>query len=160
MSDAPDAATVASVKHYLDRAGHLLRCLAANGQAERVLRRRLTPDMFDTGFHFAVAIQFAARALCPPAGIALTEFPETHDIETLLNFQEEVARLIAPLDPGALTQAVTHRAGEAELRQGAADYIARFALPNLIFHLSMAYAGLRQAGIAVGKADFDGLHHY
>ena len=54
----------------------------------------------------------------------------------------------------------THRAGFAYLDQSAADYLHQFAIPNLWFHLSMAYAILRQAGADVGKADFDGLHSY
>ena len=55
---------------------------------------------------------------------------------------------------------MAHRAGEAALEQGAADYVARFALPNLLFHLAIAYAALRAGGVPLGKADFDGLHRY
>ena len=55
---------------------------------------------------------------------------------------------------------VEHVAGDAELKQPAADYVARFAFPNMLFHFGQAYAGLRHAGLNLGKTDFDGLHRY
>jgi len=45
----------------------------------------------------------------------------------------------------------------AELTGDPTDYIARFAFPNMLFHLSAGYAGLRHGGMQIGKADFDGL---
>ena len=35
-----------------------------------------------------------------------------------------------------------------------AAYLAKFALPNLFFHHTMAYALLRANGVAIGKPDF------
>jgi hypothetical protein len=34
------------------------------------------------------------------------------------------------------------------------DYITGFVLPNFYFHVTTAYAILRNAGIALGKPDF------
>ena len=53
-----------------------------------------------------------------------------------------------------------HTAGDAALDQRARDYLVDFAIPNLWFHLTMAYAALRAARVAIGKADFDGLYAY
>ena len=36
------------------------------------------------------------------------------------------------------------------------NYLRHYALPNLYFHLTAAYALLRQAGVELGKADFLG----
>ena len=36
------------------------------------------------------------------------------------------------------------------------SYLKHFALPNVYFHLTTAYALLRQAGVALGKGDFLG----
>jgi hypothetical protein len=33
-------------------------------------------------------------------------------------------------------------------------------VPNFFFHYAMVYAIARQAGVPVGKADFDGYHDY
>ena len=35
-----------------------------------------------------------------------------------------------------------------------------YGLPNFLFHITMGYAALRGAGVALGKADFDALHSY
>ena len=61
---------------------------------------------------------------------------------------------------GAATAQVRHKAGDAILTQGAEDYLVTFAIPNLWFHLATAHSILRAKGVAVGKADFDGLHAY
>jgi hypothetical protein len=55
---------------------------------------------------------------------------------------------------------IAHRAGEADLVQDGATYLHCFAIPNLWFHLGMAYAILRTEGLSIGKADFDGWHRY
>ena len=39
-------------------------------------------------------------------------------------------------------------------------YLHEFGLPNLYFHHAMAHVALKQAGVVLGKADFDGRHHY
>jgi hypothetical protein len=36
------------------------------------------------------------------------------------------------------------------------DYLVQMTIPNVYFHISMAYAVLRQAGVDVGKMDFLG----
>lgn len=153
-------ATVQAVKHYLRQTLCLLVTLSDQDQQEKLLNTRLAPDMFTTGFNFAVAIQFAARALCPPAGMSLPNIPNKLTCDTLIAFQNEVETLINPIGTDAFLETVTHVAGEAELTQNTPDYVARFALPNMIFHMSLAYATLRQNGVALGKADFDGLHTY
>ena len=40
------------------------------------------------------------------------------------------------------------------LRFGGEFYLKHWALPNFMFHCSMAYALLRHAGVPLGKADF------
>src|SRR6202046_3228230 len=40
---------------------------------------------------------------------------------------------------------------------GGKDYLLQMTLPNVYFHIAMAYAVLRQGGVDVGKMDFLGL---
>ena len=160
MNTSFDDATTQSVKYYLNRISHILKKLSREPDPERLLAIRLAPDMFDTGLNFAIAIQFAARALCPPAGIDVPEIPDRYTCETLLAFQGEISELIRPISMNDLRYDVSHVAGEAELKQKPAEYVACFALPNMLFHLSLGYAGLRHGGITIGKADFDGFHVY
>ena len=155
-----DDAALAAVRHYLDRVEHILTRLSDRDDRDALLATRIAPDAFETGFHFAVATQFAARALCPPAGRIAPSVPEECTCENLLAFVEEVRKAISPIRPDELAGRVTHEAGDAELELDAAEHVLCFAFPNMLFHLSLAYAALRQKGMGIGKADFDGLHVY
>ncbi|KIT14269.1 DUF1993 family protein [Jannaschia aquimarina] len=149
-----------TVKYYLGRTQRLLDRLAREPDPERLLAIRLAPDMFDTAFQFAVAIRFAARALAVPAGQDAPDIPEDATLDDLMAYCERITELCDPLGLDQMAPTVIHRAGEADLEQGVAGYVTCFALPNMLFHLSMAYAGLRHGGMGVGKADFDGFHVY
>ncbi len=153
-------AVVESVRHYLRRSRHLLALLSKRSDSPQILAVRLAPDMFDTALHFAVAIRFAARALCPLAGGTAPDIPQQRDCDALLAYADQISQLIAPVKADQLAGDLHHQAGKAVLTQSAQDYICQFALPNMLFHLTMAYAGMRHAGMAVGKADFDGFHSY
>ena len=149
-----------TVKHYLRQIGHILELVSKEDDAEHLLASRLAPDFFETGFQFAVAIRFAARALCPPCGMAVPDIAEVQTLASLQKLHEETTALIHSIQVENMSQSVVHVAGEANLRHDPAEYVTSFALPNLLFHLSMGYAGLRQNGVKIGKADFDGYHVY
>jgi hypothetical protein len=46
--------------------------------------------------------------------------------------------------------------GDLALQFTGANYVRDFALPNLLFHVTTAYAILRNRGVAIGKRDFLG----
>ena len=160
MPDLFADATTDSVKYYLDRIEQLLLRVSDQDRLQQLLDIRLAPDMFDTGLNLAIALQFAARALCPPANMEVPEIPDEFTTESLLAFKNEVEDLIKPISADDLCEPVSHQAGSAQLKQDPPEYLALFAFPNMIFHLSLAYAGLRHGGMNIGKADFDGLHRY
>ena len=160
MTVSADDALIDSVRHYLSQISSVLHELSKHPRADALLETAIAPDMFNTGLNFAVGIQFAARALCLPAYLPLPEFPETFSCAQLRLFCDEVSALIAPISASSFSKEVMHQAGEGSLTQDSFDYLARFALPNMIFHFTMAYAGLRSAGYKIGKSDFDGLHVY
>jgi len=56
-------------------------------------------------------------------------------------------------------RAIVSFAGDA-LPLAGGDYYLLYAVPNFFFHLTMVYAIARQAGVPIGKADFDGFHAY
>ncbi|MEO9460153.1 MAG: DUF1993 family protein [Lentilitoribacter sp.] len=160
MSDELSNATVKTVKYYLTRIEHILKLLSRHKDREQLLEVKLADDMLDTGLNFAIAIKFAARTLCPPAKLDIPEIPDDRTCTSLLDYLSEIKTIIDPIQREQLTSSVDHIAGEGKLEQDAADYITKFGFPNMIFHLTMAYAGLRHAGFNIGKADFDGLHVY
>lgn len=141
--------------------------LQALGQAQRLLAKatpemlevRLAPGMFTCAEQFSTVAGFGLRAVLPLVGRDVPELP--FPPADALKAAEAIVRTLTPEDfAGAKDRVISHRAGFADLSQPAADYLQCFALPNLWFHLAMAYAALRQAGAPVGKADFDGLHAY
>ncbi|MCB1333924.1 MAG: DUF1993 family protein [Roseivivax sp.] len=155
-------ASVPVFQHYLARAQALVRL--SQGDPE-MLNARLAPDMFTAAQQFATAAGFALRGALPLVGAEIPAFPDLGmDRDGLLARFAFVLGHLDGLNPadfdGADTRPVSHRAGFAELTQPCAEYLHLFALPNFFFHLGMGFAVLRQRGLTIGKADFDGLHDY
>ncbi|MDX8347574.1 DUF1993 family protein [Cognatiyoonia sp. IB215446] len=129
-----------------------------------MLAARLHPDMFSCAEQFEITAGFALRATLPLIGRAVTEQETLHDREALrvhlLAAQSEIKALKPEDFAGVEDRRIVHRAGFADLDQSAQEYLQHFAIPNLWFHLSMAFAILRAEGAPVSKADFDGLHVY
>ena len=68
---------------------------------------------------------------------------------------------VEPADlEGREAEIVTDRAGLADIALPAACFVVDYALPNMLFHLTTAYAIARWEGVKLGKADFDGWHRY
>ena len=155
------AASVPPALQALERANALLQRPDV-GPAQ--LAARLAPDMFDCASQLRTMAIFALRATWPLTG----RDPEQRQFEASpyglrarIGHAQGQIGLLTPADfNGAETRIITHRAGFADLTQSGPDYLYHFALPNLWFHLSMAYATLRANGVPLGKADFDGLHSY
>lgn len=155
-------ASVPVFLHYLDRSRLILD--RTGGRAE-FLEARLAPDMFSAAQQFASAAGFALRGSFPLIGLPVPGFPSAAmDLDGLMariGFAEERLRGLERADfEGCEDRTVSHIAGFADLNQSAPDYLHRFAAPNFFFHMSMGFAVLRQAGLEIGKADFDGQHDY
>ncbi len=161
-----DAAVPPSL-HGIARARHLVAKVRDAGQPD-LLDRQLVPGMFNASAQLRTVAIFALRATYPvtgqdwPRDIFTRDFPPGPiGLDACLGLAaEQVSALTHEAFDAAATRMITHKAGDAELTQRAEDYLALFALPNLWFHLSMGYAILRQGGLEIGKADYDGFHAY
>ena len=151
-------------RNGLRRAAHLLDKVERSGRTDKVLQARLAPDMFACRDQFASAIGYALRATLPLAGRDLPGVAYDPDMpglrKRLAAAEREIERLAPRHLDGAATREIVHRAGFADLRQPGQTYLLEFAIPNMWFHLALAYAIMRAQGIDVGKADYDGLHAY
>ena len=153
------AAAVPPALRALARADALLD--VAEGAGPAVLGARLDPDTFDCADQLRAVADFALRATLPLAGREVPDVPERADPRAGLAFaRRHVEGLSEAEFDGAEVRRIRHRAGFADLDQPGAEYLHLFALPNLWFHLSIAHATLKVAGVSVGKADFDGFHAY
>ena len=135
------------------------RHLAGMASAD-LMATRLHPGMSDLAGQFRTVASFAQRSTFPLTTKASPPLAQNGPLAALEGAETAVRDLSEADFDGAETRRIAHRAGEAELDQSAMDYLLHFAQPNLWFHLSIAYAIMRAADQAIGKADFDGLHHY
>ena len=125
-----------------------------------LLTARLFPDMFPLTKQVQTLCDTARRVVSRLAGI---QPPSVEDSETTFDELQarisETAKFVSAHAPAALTGAIT-RSIEFKM-QGtrtlpASQYLARFAIPNLYFHLATAYNIMRHNGVTLGKMDFLG----
>lgn len=151
----------------IERARHILARIREAGR-EDLLAAQLAEGMFDCAAQLRTVGIFALRATYPLTGQAWPKeiigggFPEGPEgLDARLALAAEQVKALAPADfEGAEARIVTHKAGDADLAQAGREYLTLFALPNLWFHLSMAFAIARSGGLDIGKADYDGWHSY
>lgn len=139
---------------------------AASAEARKfdpsvLLAARLAPDMFPLVRQVQIACDFAKGPMARLAGI---ENPKFEDVET--TFGELKARIARTIDfvnnvpeasfGGAEDRDISIQAGSQTLEFKGLPYLVGFALPNLNFHLAMAYAILRHNGVDIGKRDYIG----
>jgi uncharacterized protein len=126
-----------------------------------LLNARLAPDMFPLLRQVQIACDFGKG---PMARLSGTENPRFEDTET--SFPELKARIAKTLEfiasvpesafAGAEDREITTQAGPQTLQFQGLNYLVGYVLPNLNFHLSMAYAILRHNGVEIGKRDYIG----
>ena len=107
-----------------------------------------------------IACDAAKNGVARIAGIDAPKFDDTETtlpelqarIEKTLAFLNSVAS--AQLD-GTETREITFPVGRDATRTMQAEaYLKHWMLPNLFFHVSMAYAILRHNGVNLGKRDY------
>ncbi len=158
------AVAVPSALMALERVDHFVDLIEASGQPDAFFDARLAPDMLDLAAQLRTTVVFALRVTLPLAGQPPEAGKFPRSIDGLRARTAHARALILALKPesfaGSENRVIAHRAGFADLEQSGGEYLSTFALPNLWFHLSAAFAILRMRGLPVGKADFDGLHSY
>ena len=123
---------------------------------------RLAPDMLPFVRQIQIASDSAKGAMGRLAG---AELPKWDDNEA--SFAELRARVTRTIDyvksfepaqiDGSESRPITvpRRTGDP-LQFDGETFLKHYALPNFFFHLTTAYALLRQAGVEIGKGDYLG----
>jgi hypothetical protein len=143
---------------WLDKAQ--AHAVARNFDATNYLQLRLAPDMLP--FVSQIRIASDAAKACA-ARLAGQEAPKFEDNEA--SFADLQARVRKTLDylesvPASAVEGSDAREVLVPMRNrdplqfSGQDYLQHWALPNFFFHVTMAYALLRHAGVALGKNDF------
>jgi hypothetical protein len=123
---------------------------------------RLAPDMLPFKNQIQIASDGAKGCVARLSG---QEIPKWDDTEaTLADLGARLQRTIDYVQSVSAEQfngsekreIVLPRASGEPLRFDGESYLKHFALPNVYFHLTTAYALLRHAGVELGKRDFLG----
>jgi hypothetical protein len=125
-----------------------------------LLQTRLIPDMFPFVRQVQSTCDSAKFAASRVAGKDSPSHPDTET--TIAELSARIGKVVEYLDTftaedfaGADTRTVSLPRWEGK-SMTAIDYLVEHAMPNFFFHLTTAYAILREAGVDVGKRDYLG----
>ena len=157
MSYVDDART--TMIDMLDALLRMVEKAEAGGLDDAVLEAKLAEDMFTLEAQFRTAVNQVLVALGRTCN---TEMPlDEVPYETLAQVRDRVSTIRAIVDEASADSwASPDSVIDMTLPNGmrfvltTAEYFRDWMLPNFYFHVSMAYALLRQQGLILGKADF------
>jgi uncharacterized protein len=127
-----------------------------------LLGSRLAPDMLPLTRQVQIACDVAKNGVARLAGEEPPRFPDTE-----ASFEELHARIARTLDylkgiPASALEGAETRDIKVPTRDGGTlefkglEFLQRWAIPNVFFHVTIAYAILRHNGVELGKRDFLG----
>jgi hypothetical protein len=155
-----------STLRALDNIDAILDKAVASAEARKFdpqvfLGARLAPDMFPLTRQVQIACDFCKGTM---ARLGNVENPKFEDTEaSFADLKARVAKTRAFVEgvaesgfAGSETREIAFQAGPNQLQFQGQPYLLGYALPNLYFHMAMAYAILRHNGVDLGKRDFLG----
>ena len=145
--------SLADMRGWIDKA-------AEEKVESELLEARLAPDMRPFPAQYQMASDSAKNALARLTGTEAPSMPDTEN--SFAELRDRCDRTIAYLtsfDANSLEgsderEVVLKFPNGMGYRFLCAQYLAGFALPNFFFHVTTAYAILRNAGVSLGKPDF------
>lgn len=158
-------ASVGTFLHVLEVLEGLLRKGAVHAEAagfpsENLLAARLAPDMFPLTRQVQIVCDLCKSGA---ARIAALDVPvhadDEQSIDALIERVRRVREFLQSVD-AATVEAGDSRPVELKVRDrtlefaSGSEFLHRWSLPNLYFHLSLVYALLRHNGVALGKLDY------
>ena len=144
-----------NLTHLIDKA------IEAGLDEAELMEARLAPDMRPFADQVRMA-SFSGRSCI--ARLTGQAWPKTGDDEaTLADLKATIAMSIAFIEgvdaaafEGGETRRIELRFPGVELDFEGVGYLTSFAIPNFFFHVTTAYAILRNRGVALGKRDYLG----
>jgi len=141
-----------------------LSSILAKGEAHGGIdpaESRLAPDMLPLKAQVYIATDTAKGAGARLAGV---DIPKYDDVEfTFADLQSRCRKTIAFLEgldrakfDGAENKEIVLKFPSSTMEFTGAKYVGEFVLPNLYFHITAAYAILRNRGVPLGKKDYLG----
>lgn len=134
---------------------------ARNYDPAVLLNARLAPDMLPFKAQIQIASDTAKGAMARLSG---QQAPSMADTEaTIAELRMRIAKTVdyiksVPADAvdGSEDREVILKTPTGEIPFKGLQYLTGFALPNFLFHVTVAYAILRHNGVQLGKLDYLG----
>lgn len=150
---------LSNVNTWLDKAE--THAAAKKFDSSVYLGTRLAPDMLPFTKQIQIACDTAKFCVARLAGV---EGPKFEDNETTLSeLRERINATIAYVKSvpaaqidGSEEKDITLPRRDGPIIMKGEAYLKHFALPNMFFHLTTAYALLRHNGVEIGKMDYLG----
>ena len=150
--------------HTLKSLSHILKKGEEYADAKKIehsvlLNARLFPDMYPLTRQVQIATDMSKGAAARLAGV---EIPKYEDDETTFEqLQARITKTIAFIESvtaaqltNAETRDITVMVRKIELKFTGQDYLLKWVMPNVYFHVTTAYNILRHNGVDLGKPDF------
>lgn len=125
-----------------------------------LLNTRLAPDMFPLVKQIQTATDLAKNGGSRLADVEPPRFEDTE--KTVAELKARLAKTVAHLKTldratidASVDRQITFPLGPKMMgMMKGGDYLNHFVLPNVYFHVTIAYAILRHCGLDIGKADY------
>jgi hypothetical protein len=159
-------ASVPVLLKALDGLDNVLDKGAASAEARKIewkvfAQARLYPDMLPLCAQVWLATEMAARGVSRLAGSEIPNYPYEGESLEELKARIELARnhikgFGREQIEGGEDRTFTAQLGPNAVEFNGRDYLTRFTLPNVYFHVTTAYDILRHNGVQLTKTDYTG----
>lgn len=145
--------SLTNMRAWLDKA-------AQEKGEEALMDARLAPDMRPFPAQYQMASDSAKNALARLTGTDAPSMPDTEkSFQELRDRCDRTIEYLKTFDAGSLEGSEDREVSirfpnGMGYRFSGGHYLTGFALPNFFFHVTTAYAILRNAGVTLGKPDF------
>ena len=159
------SASVPVFRNMLGNLSHFIDKAQAHADAKKfdpavLVDYRLAPDMLPLRRQVQIACDASKNGLARLAGLEAPKFEDNES--TLAELKERVRKTLAYLDSvpsaqvdGCEDKDITFPVGREGTRTMKGEaYLLTWALPNMYFHVTTAYAILRHCGVELGKSDY------
>ena len=156
--------TIPPLKRALSNLSHILKKAEAYADAKSIehavlLNARLFPDMLPIISQVYIATDMSKGAAARLAGLEVPKYEDTET--TFAELQARITKTLAFIDTikpeqlvGSEMRDITITVRKTDLHFTGQDYLLKWVMPNVYFHLTTTYNILRHNGCELGKADF------
>ena len=152
------------LKRALNNLAHILKKGEEYADAKKIehavlLNARLYPDMYPIIRQVQIATDMSKGAVARLTGLAVPSY-EDNEV-TFADLQARIAKTLAFIDTINTTQLensekrdITISVRKVDLHFTGQDYLLKWVMPNVYFHVTTTYNILRHNGCELGKPDF------